>query len=435
MSLKPQLISAFIVAAILMGRPAMSAEGESAYEDIPEFGGPGSVGVQLKEENKPAPTGDFIKDLMPGWFETKERVMNDHGLGYGINYSTLYQKANNSVGEDQAWGSILQLPASWTVINNKDKRSSGTFVFKLENRHKIATDLAPQDLGLGTFGPDGVAGLGAVSIVGTQFSDKGWILTNLYWQHKMRDGKLNYVVGHIDNTDFLDLYGLINPQTAFMNLNFSTNPSIGIPDQGFGGYGGVAITDNIYVVAGLMDAGGSPDKPGESLNDFFDQNEYFTHIEIGYTTAFERRYFDNIHFVYWESDEQTNDQGAVTEARGSGWTFSAAHFFQDKYMPFLRYGDSDGGGGALNEKVLSVGLGVYDGGSGELFAFGLSKSTPSPLTIAPGLDDQYTAEVFYRFMLSKHFAITPDLQYIKDPALNPDDDSIWIAGVRARLTL
>jgi len=207
MSTKKILISFVLGASITVFESA--AEEKSAYDDIPEFGGPGSVGVDLKEENKPAPTGDFIKDLMPGWFETKERVMNDHGLGYGINYSTLYQKANNSVGEDQAWGGILQLPASWTVMNNKDKGSSGTFVFKLENRHKIATDLAPQDLGLGTFGPDGIAGLGAVSIVGTQFSDKGWILTNLYWQHKMRDGKLNYVVGQIDNTDFLDLYGLL----------------------------------------------------------------------------------------------------------------------------------------------------------------------------------------------------------------------------------
>ena len=104
-------------------------------------------------------------------------------------------------------------------------------------------------------------------------------------------------------------------------------------------------------------------------------------------------------------------------------------------MPFLRYGDSDGGGGALNEKVLSVGIGIYDWDSGELFSVGLSKSAPSSLTIAPGLDDQYTAEIFYRFMLSKHFAITPDLQYIKDPALYPDDSSIWIAGIRARLTL
>ena len=104
-------------------------------------------------------------------------------------------------------------------------------------------------------------------------------------------------------------------------------------------------------------------------------------------------------------------------------------------MPFLRYGDSDGGGGALNEKVLSAGLGVYDWDSGELFGFALSKSTPSALTIAPDLKDQYTGEVFYRFMLSKHLAITPDLQYIKDPALNPDESSIWIAGVRVRLTI
>ena len=104
-------------------------------------------------------------------------------------------------------------------------------------------------------------------------------------------------------------------------------------------------------------------------------------------------------------------------------------------MPFLRYGDSDGGGGALNETVLSAGLGIYDWDSGELFSVGVSKSTPSALTIAPGLKDQITAEIFYRFMLSKHLAITPDLQYIKDPALNPNDGSIWIAGVRARLTL
>ena len=434
MNFKPQLISAFILATAI-AQPAMSAEDRSAYEDIPEFGGPGSVGVDLKEENQPAKTGDFVRDLMPGWFETKESVMQEHGLAYGVNLSMLYQKADNAVGEDDALGGILQLPASWTVMNDAQKGSSGTFVFKLENRRKISTDLAPQDLGLGTFGPDGKEGLGAVSIVGTQFSDKDWILTNLYWQHRMNDGKLNYVVGQIDNTDFLDLYGMINPQTAFMNLNFSTNPSIGVPDQGFGAYGGVALSDNFYLVTGLMDARANPEKPGDSLDDFFNENEYFKHIEIGYTTSFERRYFDNIHFVYWESDEQSDGQGGVAEARGSGWTFSAAYFLEDKYMPFLRYGDSDGGGGALNEKVLSLGLGIYDQDSGELFGAGLSKSTPSELTIAPGLDDQITAEVFYRFMLSKHFAITPDLQYIKDPALNPEHDSIWIAGLRARLTL
>ena len=426
---------ATLLTASLVGFQAVAEEQRSSFEDIPVFGGPSATGAELKAENAPAPTGDMIKDLMPGWFAKKEQVMQEHGLAYGINYSTLYMKANNAVGEDNAWGGMLQLPASWTVMNNKKANSTGTIVFKLENRHKISTDLAPQDLGLGTFGPDGVAGLGAVSIVGTQFSDKDWILTNLFWQHKMKGGKLNYVVGQIDNTDFLDIYAAINPQSAFMNLNFSTNPSIGIPDQGFGGYGGAMITDNIYVVAGLMDARARPDEPFESFKDFFDKNEYFKHIEIGYTPSFDRRYFDNIHFVYWDSDEQTNDQGAITEAKGSGWTVSAAHFFNDKYLPFIRYGDSDGGGGALNEKVLSAGLGIYWGETGNAFGVGLSRSTPSSLTIAPGLNDQTTAEVFYRYMLSKHLAITPDIQYIKDPALNPNDDSIWIAGIRVRLTL
>ena len=144
---------------------------------------------------------------------------------------------------------------------------------------------------------------------------------------------------------------------------------------------------------------------------------------------------DNIHLVYWESDKQTTGNGGVAEAKGSGWTFSATHFFNDTFMPFFRYGDSDGGGGALNETLVAVGLGMYDWDSGNLFGVGLSKTTPSEKTIAPGLDDQQSAEVFYRFMLSKHLAITPDLQYIKDPALNPNESSIWIAGVRARLTI
>jgi len=28
--------------------------------------------------------------------------------------------------------------------------------------------------------------------------------------------------------------------------------------------------------------------------------------------------------------------------------------------------------------------------------------------------------------------VTPDLQYIRNPALNPDADSIWVLGIRLR---
>ena len=58
---------------------------------------------------------------------------------------------------------------------------------------------------------------------------------------------------------------------------------------------------------------------------------------------------------------------------------------------------------------------------------------PNDSTWGPDLDDQHTLEVFYRIQLWKEVAITPDIQYIRNPALNPDDDSLWVFGLRGRL--
>jgi porin len=184
-----------------------------------------------------------------------------------------------------------------------------------------------------------------------------------------------------------------------------------------------------------MDAAGDPGHAKESLDQFFDNSEYFKHIEIGYTTSPDRIYFDNIHFVYWQSDEQTTTTG---ESEGSGWTFSYAKFIDDKYMPFLRIGDSDGGGGALLEKMVTAGLGIYYADSNELFGVGLSYGEASEDPVGgfgSNLDPQYTGEIFYRFQLSQHLAITPDVQIIIDPVLNPNENSVIVAGVRLRLNL
>ena len=56
-------------------------------------------------------------------------------------------------------------------------------------------------------------------------------------------------------------------------------------------------------------------------------------------------------------------------------------------------------------------------------------------TFGSGLDDHITAELFYQVQLSENFAITPDLQFIDSPALSPDEDSIWVLGMRLRLAL
>ena len=54
-------------------------------------------------------------------------------------------------------------------------------------------------------------------------------------------------------------------------------------------------------------------------------------------------------------------------------------------------------------------------------------------SLGRGARDQYTVEAYYRVELAEHLTVTPDIQLIKDPALDTDEDFIWVAGLRARL--
>jgi len=59
---------------------------------------------------------------------------------------------------------------------------------------------------------------------------------------------------------------------------------------------------------------------------------------------------------------------------------------------------------------------------------------PNPVSFDEA-DDQYTTELFWRYQLSRELAVTPSIQYIKNPALNPDEDNLWAFRLRVRLAL
>ncbi len=82
------------------------------------------------------------------------------------------------------------------------------------------------------------------------------------------------------------------------------------------------------------------------------------------------------------------------------------------------------------QRNSSTGLG-YLNRNRDLMGLGLNWGEPGD----DNLDDQYTAEIFYRFQFSQNFAITPSAQVILDPALTPDDDELFFFGLRGRLNL
>ena len=392
---------------------------KSGYKDVPQFGGPGSVGAELAEADEvkePLLRFPGFDEAIESWFDFKKSVHDELGLSYSMDYQTLYQVVNTSPGEDDATSGIFRFYGSWTLLD-RGMENTGSLVYKVEHRHRLGTDVAPQNLGFEA---------GSTLPTGTMFNEFGnssWGVTNLYWQQRLNEGRLSFVAGKVDPTDYLDVYALINPLSAFMNLAFLTNPTIAAPDQGIGAAMGVMATDNIYVVTGFSDASGDP--TDEGFDTFFDEREYFKHVEIGWTPSFQRRYFDNIHITAWQVDERKKAQ--VPD--GQGLAFSATKFIKDKWMPFFRAGYADGDA-LLLKATVSTGIGHYSKEHRDLSGVGINWGKPS----ANKLDDQYTAECFYRLQLAQNLAITPDIQLIINPALNPDENALVVFGLRARIT-
>jgi porin len=191
---------------------------------------------------------------------------------------------------------------------------------------------------------------------------------------------------------------------------------------------GTMLSDNLYLVAGITDTNGDPSRPLEGFDNFFSDNEYFTSMEIGYTPAQDQIFFDNYHVTVWHKDKQE----AANIPDGWGVNFSASRFLNNNLMPFLRGGYAEDAGSLL-ETSISAGLGYKTVVADGLLGAAINWGRPNEDTFGPGLDDQLALEVFYRVAAGTRVALTADVQYIEDPALNPTESSIWMFNLRGRI--
>ena len=403
MRLKSSAVAWLIGVAASMVAPYGQA-GESNRE-TPAFGGPNAV------ENL------ILEDAVRGW---KARLQADSGLGLGIDYTTNYLVASESLGEDQAWGGMVRFYGTWELANRGGK-NSGALVWKVEHRHRTG-DIAPQSL---------ASELGYAGLISPPFSNEGFRFTNLYWRQRFNQDHSILVAGFLDATDYLDVYALASPWTGFSNFAFSTGTqTIPVPnDATLGVAFGSMLTEQTFLIAGLVDSNADPTDLSETVESFFEDNEYFTSIELGTTASQDRIYLDNLHVTLWHADKR---QLAGTPS-GWGANFSWSSWLGEKWMPFVRAGYADEGGSLL-ELALSAGAG-YRMRSQDVLGFAAHWGKPNKDTYGANLRDQYVAEVYYRWKIGDTFEVTPNLQLLLDPALNPEEDRIWVFGLRARAVL
>lgn len=378
------------------------------------FGGPTSTAAQIRSDEVSGAPGLRAYDSF------KERLRKDYGLSFGVDYNLLYQHVSQSTGENDAAGGVLRFYGTW-LLTGRDSGDSGSLVFKVENRHRAGTDVAPKEL---------ASEVGYASLTAITFSNAKSLLTNLYWHQSFADNRIGFVAGLVDVTDYVDVYGLVSPWTDFSNLAFSTDPSVPAPDQGLGGAVRWSMGAHYYGLAGIGDANGDPGDPLNGFDTFFNEREYFTHLELGWIGSWEDRIADNVHLTAWHVDRRTVAQ--VPDGRGMAFSYS--RMIGERWLPFLRLGYGDGGGAPL-ERSASAGFGYFTDKRSDALGLGVNWGRPNREVYGPGLGDQTTVELYYRLQMLPHVAVTPDLQLLINPALNPTHDRIWVLGLRARLSL
>ena len=213
--------------AVLFGSPviAQSSETQMRPDAIQALGqgnvsilvGPSSVGGQLGKDRDAKGVSDPVPRLSERYFNFKNRVEEEYGFSFGFDYNALFQAASDGQGEDTAAGGVFRAYGQLTLVG-KDTENTGIITYKVESRHRLGTEIAPKGLGADI----GYAGLTAVT-----FSNIDWALTNLYWNQHLLDNRLAFVGGIVDTTDYVDVYGLVNPWTDFNNYAFTTNPTRG----------------------------------------------------------------------------------------------------------------------------------------------------------------------------------------------------------------
>ena len=120
---------------------------------------------------------------------------------------------------------------------------------------------------------------------------------------------------------------------------------------------------------------------------------------------------------------------AITFMAVPAVAFAGNWTWDDRWMAFARLGFSKSSAPIYNESVTLGFIRKFLYRS-DLVSLAANHGSPPD----DSLSDQTSIEAFWRFQFSENFAITPSVQLILDPALNPVDDEVWVWGARMRLT-
>ncbi|HNU92461.1 MAG TPA: carbohydrate porin [Spirochaetota bacterium] len=255
--------------------------------------------------------------------------------------------------------------------------------------------------------------------------------TELWYEQEWLNGGLRLRLGKVDLTTDFDTNAAANNETfQFLSEGFRNSPVIAFPeDNGFGGMLWLSPHDSFSLGLATADARGEGDKAFSTP--FFMSEVVFSPCLVGNR--------GNYRLYAWHSGKRHREmfEPEDTGIKNYGFGFS----FDQKFFGFLTL-FSRGGMQRQEEYAGSAGFEISGSAYGrEVEALGLAfgvillgsdwKKSARDKSINPG--NEYHAEVYYRIKIHEYLAISPDVQWVRNPNGDTDTDDVWVFGARAQL--
>lgn len=412
------VIKGFSVALILalpmlsVGQQAKSVKQDTFNTAI--LGGPDGVSGELKNaENIEAVTAG-IKARMT-YNDWKTKLKENYGLSYGLSAALFYQNANKTLPDygNNAFGGVYRFYGSWTFVG-RGTGHSARLNWRLEYRTKSFGLQVPQDLG---------NAVGAKALNTARYwSNMSVDLNILSYTQVFNNNRAAFTIGRLVYAEYMDYYRFASFYGPFANAAFFINPTMGT--TGLGSLGAVLkgfVTKQVWMGAHIYDANASN---GKFDINTIKEGEFLYVGDIGWTPSIDMFKKTSIQLLFWYKDPRKS----TGDLRGKGLVFTT-YFHSNKWIPFVRWGLSDGGGNVKAKDALSLGF-EYALRKDQWFALAGGWAKPSKKTHGADLRDEYVIETSYRMQLMPGLTLMPDVQLLIHPAANPNVNTTWIMGMR-----
>jgi len=251
-------------------------------------------------------------------------------------------------------------------------------------------------------------------------------LLTAWYKHTFKFGEdhtLGLTGGLIDATDYLDENAFSNDEyTQFMNQALVNGPHCFLPSYDIGG--AVEWEIGRFSIKGAAMALGSNGEEGE-----FEEPYNFFGVQFGYKVDFGMGE-GNYRLLVDTTSSDFSNVSATKKERLSAATLSFDQQLGDILGAWIRFGWQDDKAAVDYKDLYSGGLNI----SGNLWGRAQDNIGIGYAHLRGGnleVDKTDVFEVYGRFALNEIFAITGDIQYMKDTLKEGDSPDGWIFGLRA----